>query len=109
MTAQLPKTYRAAAFKEQGGKLEIIEQQMRPVEDGEILVKTLASGVCHSDVVAQMNMFGGGLPRIPGHEVVGDVVAVPASEKKWKVGARVGSGWHGGHDGAVSRLFLPKT
>ncbi len=36
-------------------------------------------------------------PRIPGHEIVGDVVAVPATEKLWKVGQRVGGGWHGGH------------
>lgn len=34
-----------------------------------------------------------------GHEFVGDVAAVPASEKKWKVGDRVGGAWHGGHDG----------
>ena len=39
----------------------------------------------------------GPLPRVPGHEIVGDVVAVPDSEKKWAVGDRVGSGWHGGH------------
>ena len=36
-------------------------------------------------------------PLVPGHEIVGDVVAVPPSEKKWKVGQRVGGGWHGGH------------
>lgn len=34
-----------------------------------------------------------------GHEFIGDVVAVPSSEKKWKVGDRVGGAWHGGHDG----------
>lgn len=33
-----------------------------------------------------------------GHEFVGTVVAVPSSEKKWKVGDRVGGPWHGGHD-----------
>lgn len=33
-----------------------------------------------------------------GHEFVGTVVAVPPSEKKWKVGDRVGGPWHGGHD-----------
>lgn len=35
----------------------------------------------------------------PGHEVIGNVVQVPDSEKNWKVGDRVGGGWHGGHDG----------
>jgi len=41
--------------------------------------------------------MGGGAPRIPGHEIVGDVVAIPPGETKWKVGDRVGSGWHDGH------------
>lgn len=36
-------------------------------------------------------------PRVPGHEIIGDVVAIPETEKIWKVGQRVGAGWHGGH------------
>lgn len=36
-------------------------------------------------------------PRVPGHEIVGDVVSVAPGEKLWKVGDRVGAGWHGGH------------
>jgi D-arabinose 1-dehydrogenase-like Zn-dependent alcohol dehydrogenase len=36
---------------------------------------------------------------IPGHEVIGTVVAVGPGEKKWKEGDRVGGPWHGGHDG----------
>ena len=38
-------------------------------------------------------------PLIPGHEVIGIVVAVGPGEKKWKEGDRVGGPWHGGHDG----------
>ena len=33
-------------------------------------------------------------PRVPGHEVVGDVVAIGEGEKLWKVGDRVGVGAH---------------
>jgi D-arabinose 1-dehydrogenase-like Zn-dependent alcohol dehydrogenase len=36
-------------------------------------------------------------PRIPGHEIVGDVVSVGSGVTRFKVGQRVGSGWHGGH------------
>jgi D-arabinose 1-dehydrogenase-like Zn-dependent alcohol dehydrogenase len=39
----------------------------------------------------------GGLPRVPGHEIVGDVVAIGEGEGRWKEGDRVGGGWHGGH------------
>lgn len=35
---------------------------------------------------------------VPGHEFVGDVVAVGPGEQVWKVGDRAGGGWHGGHD-----------
>ncbi len=45
-------------------------------------------------------------PRIPGHEIVGDVVAVPPTEKTWKGGQRVGGGWHGGHCLSCSRCHL---
>ena len=38
-------------------------------------------------------------PVIPGHEIIGHVVAVGPHEKDWKVGDRVGGAWHGGHDG----------
>ena len=31
-------------------------------------------------------------PRVPGHEIVGEVVAIPPTEKYWKVGQRVGVG-----------------
>lgn len=41
-------------------------------------------------------------PRVPGHEIVGEVVAIPPTEKYWKVGQRVGGGWHGGHCMACS-------
>lgn len=37
-------------------------------------------------------------PMVPGHEFVGDVVAVGPGEQVWKVGDRAGGGWHGGHD-----------
>ena len=40
---------------------------------------------------------------VPGHEVIGNVVALGPGESDWKVGDRVGAPWHGGHDGLVSR------
>ncbi len=38
-------------------------------------------------------------PIVPGHEIIGNVAAVGAGVTAWKVGDRVGAGWHGGHDG----------
>jgi D-arabinose 1-dehydrogenase-like Zn-dependent alcohol dehydrogenase len=38
-------------------------------------------------------------PRIPGHEVVGIIDEVGSGVSTWKMGQRVGVGWHGGQDG----------
>jgi D-arabinose 1-dehydrogenase-like Zn-dependent alcohol dehydrogenase len=37
-------------------------------------------------------------PRIPGHELIGVVEGLGAGSMKWKVGQRVGIGWHGSHN-----------
>lgn len=93
----LPHKYRAAVISEQGGKLEVKEVDYKKPEEGQIVVKVLASGVCHSDSIVQQQLMPTGLPRVPGHEIVGRVVDVPSGETRWKVGEMVGSGWHGGH------------
>ncbi|KAE9394931.1 GroES-like protein [Gymnopus androsaceus JB14] len=95
MSPSLPKTFKAAVVTSAGGNFEIIEKPLEAPKAGTILVKVLACGVCASDGMVKMGIVP--LPRIPGHEIVGDVVSVPAGESRWKVGDRVGSGWHGGH------------
>ena len=61
MAPQIPKTHKAAMFKEKGGPLVIEEIETKLPQEGEVLVKVLACGVCHSEVVAQNDMFGAGL------------------------------------------------
>ncbi|KAM7190452.1 GroES (chaperonin 10)-like protein [Naviculisporaceae sp. PSN 640] len=98
----LPRTYKHAVFKSAGAPLEIVESELKPPGDGEVLVKVEACGVCYSDVYAQNNGMGGGFPITPGHEIIGRVAAVRSGVTDWKVGDRVGSGWHGGHDGTCN-------
>lgn len=51
------------------GKWKMEDVTLRPIGDDELLVRMVASGICHTDVV-----FGdaaediGGYPRIMGHE-----------------------------------------
>ncbi|KAK8182097.1 chaperonin 10-like protein [Phyllosticta capitalensis] len=104
----LPKTYKAAVFEKTNSPLVIKELELKQPQEGQILIKVHACGVCHSDAMVKEGVMGQ-VPRIPGHEVVGTVVAVPPTEKKWKIGDRVGGGWHGGHDGickACNRGFF---
>jgi D-arabinose 1-dehydrogenase-like Zn-dependent alcohol dehydrogenase len=92
----LPKTYKAASFEKKDDKLTLKDVELKLPEPGQVLVKVLATGVCHSDCAVQAGAFGPLFPRIPGHEIIGDVAAVGDGEKKWKVGDRVGGPWHGG-------------
>lgn len=94
-----PKTFKAALFKKANEPLTFEDVELKEPREGEVLIKVLATGVCHSDADVQTGGFGNPFPMIPGHETIGDVVAIGAGEKSWQVGDRVGGGWHGGHDG----------
>ncbi|KAI0326639.1 GroES-like protein [Cubamyces sp. BRFM 1775] len=92
-----PDSYIAYAFTEVGGKLTKMVMPWKDPEDNEIVVKVLACGVCGSDATVREGAFGVVYPRVPGHEIIGDVVAISPAEKVWKLDQRVGGGWHGGH------------
>lgn len=99
MTDFLPKTFKAIVIKEKGAPLELQELPLRKPASGEVLVKVLACGVCHSDVFEQAGFLHNSWPIVPGHELVGDVAAVGEGVTRFKAGERVGGPWHGGHDG----------
>jgi D-arabinose 1-dehydrogenase-like Zn-dependent alcohol dehydrogenase len=82
------------------GPFEIVQRDVPTPADGQVRIKVQACGICHSDSFTKMGAFPGiEFPRVPGHEVVGLVDAVGPRVPGWKVGARVGVGWHGGHCG----------
>ncbi|GAA5995991.1 uncharacterized protein JCM10292_004876 [Rhodotorula paludigena] len=99
----LPKTYKAAVIEEANAPFKIKDIEYKSPESGKVVIKVVASGVCHSDSLVVEQQMPTGLPRVPGHEIVGRVVEVAQDEKRWKVGDLVGSGWHGGHCGGCSR------
>ena len=94
--SELPKTYKAAVFESRGAPLTIKNVELKLPEPGQVLVKILATGVCHSDSLVQDGLMGNSFPRVPGHEIIGNIAAIPKGENKWKVGDRVGGPWHGG-------------
>lgn len=96
MNGVLPNTYQAAFFENKGEKLTLRSVRLQEPGPGYILVKVLASGICHTDRFLQQGMLGDLFPRVPGHEAVGDVVAVGKGVTRFKGGERVGAAWHGG-------------
>jgi uncharacterized zinc-type alcohol dehydrogenase-like protein len=64
------------------------------LQANEVEIKISHCGVCHSDVALIDNDWGvSKYPFIPGHEIVGTVVAVGADVRDRKMGERVGIGW----------------
>jgi uncharacterized zinc-type alcohol dehydrogenase-like protein len=60
----------------------------------DVEIKISHCGVCHSDVHLIDNDWGiSKYPFIPGHEIVGTIVAVGDSVLDRKIGERVGVGW----------------
>src|SRR6185503_21198912 len=85
-----------AAVVEQFGKPLVLREWDIPTPGpGQILVKTEACGVCHTDLHAANGDWPAKptLPFIPGHEGIGRVVALGAGVTAVKEGDRVGVPW----------------
>jgi len=99
-TAVAVTTMKAVQAKGTEGLLEVVEREIPIPGAGHVRIKVQACGVCHSDTfVVEGSWPGIAYPRVPGHEVAGIVDAVGSGVLEWRVGQRVGVGWHGGHDG----------
>ena len=91
---------RAAQVVSAKGPYQIVEREIPEPAAGQVRIRVQASGICHSDSLTKEGLWPGiQYPRVPGHEVAGIVDAVGAGVAGWKVGDRVGVGWHGGHCG----------
>ncbi len=75
-----PSKMRAAVVEQFGKPLVLQEREIPTPGPGQILVKTEACGVCHTDLHAANGDWPvkPTLPFIPGHEAIGRVVAVGA-------------------------------
>jgi alcohol dehydrogenase, propanol-preferring len=62
----------------------------------DLVVEVAACGVCRTDLqIAEGDLAARRLPIVPGHQVVGRVVAVGADVRGWAVGDRAGVAWLG--------------
>lgn len=61
---------------------------------GEILIRVSACGVCRTDLhIAEGELPAPHLPVIPGHQVVGKIIALGSDAGDWSVGDRAGVFW----------------
>jgi D-arabinose 1-dehydrogenase-like Zn-dependent alcohol dehydrogenase len=94
------KPMKAVQVPKPGADFEIVEREVPKPSAGQVRLKVLACGICHSDVLTKEGSWPGiQYPRVPGHEIVGTIDELGAGVSEWKKEQRVGVGWHGGHDG----------
>jgi propanol-preferring alcohol dehydrogenase len=86
---------RAAVVEKFGSPLVLQELDIPKPGPGQILVKTDACGVCHTDLHAAKGDWPvkPAPPFVPGHEAIGPVVAVGQGVTLVKEGDRVGVPW----------------
>lgn len=78
----------------EGGPLEIREQIPEEPGPGELLLRVRACGVCHTDLhLVEGDLPPRGLPRVPGHQIIGTVERIGPGVAGVNPGDRVGVGW----------------
>ncbi|TXI49921.1 alcohol dehydrogenase catalytic domain-containing protein [Mycolicibacter arupensis] len=79
-------------------EFSLVERELREPDHDHVRIRTLACGVCHSDVLAVEGQRPDPTrPVVPGHEIVGVIDAVGANvDRRWRIGDRVGLGFLGG-------------
>lgn len=89
----MSETTRGYAAQSATSPLGLFHFVRRAPRDNDVVIDILYSGVCHSDLHTARNDWGGTVyPTVPGHEIVGRVVAVGPAVRKFKVGDAVGVG-----------------
>lgn len=67
--------------------------ERRELRENDVHIEIQFCGVCHSDVHQVRDEWGRGMfPMVPGHEIVGKVIAVGSKVNKFKVGDLAGVG-----------------
>jgi len=87
-------TVHAYAATEAKGKLKPFTYELPDLGSDQVDIKVHYCGLCHSDLSMLNNDWGmTRYPFVPGHEVVGEVVATGSEVKNLKPGDLVGLGW----------------
>ncbi len=87
---------RAMILENPGQPLRLVSIPVPTPAADEVLIKIHACGICRTDLhVVDGELTEPCLPIIPGHQIVGEVVALGAAVQRWRIGDRVGVPWLG--------------
>lgn len=86
----------AMVFNGPGTPLALTEVAQPQPGDSQVLIRVSACAVCRTDLhIIDGDLANPMLPLIPGHEIVGEVVAKGAGVDRFMLGDRVGVPWLG--------------
>jgi propanol-preferring alcohol dehydrogenase len=98
MSAALPASMRAVVHGAAKGDLRVVERPVPVPSAGQVLLRVKACGVCRTDLhIVDDELPPHRDPIVPGHQVVGEIVAGASVERP--LGMRVGVSWIGSTDG----------
>jgi len=83
------KTIRAAVLRQPKQPLGFETATLEAPRNNEVLVRMVATGVCHTDMVVRDQLYSTGMPMILGHEGAGVVVKCGPGVKSLKPGDHV--------------------
>lgn len=87
---------RAMVLEKPKEPLQLQEWDIPSPGAGQVLLRVSACGICRTDLhIVDGELTQPKLPLIPGHQIVGRVVAVGAGVQQFRVGDRVGVPWLG--------------
>lgn len=101
--ADLPEYYHAMVLEMPGAPLKMVERAMPSIGADELLVEVLACGVCRTDLhILDGEIPSAHYPVVPGHEIIGRILAIGNKVTGFAVGERVGIPWLGHSCGTCS-------
>lgn len=73
---------KAIQVAEKGGAMKLVEIPIPQPQEGQVLLRVEACGICHGDAKV-IEGATSSYPRIPGHEVVGIVEKLGVGATRW--------------------------
>jgi len=87
------KAYGASGSFIGGKKLELMEIERNQPSSDEVLIEILYCGICHSDIHQVNNDWHNTIyPCVPGHEIIGKIIARGSSVQRFEISDIVGVG-----------------
>lgn len=80
---------RGAVLHGVGEPLQVVELELGPPQNGELLIKVHAAGLCHSDLSVIEGVRIRPMPMLLGHEAAGEVVDIGSDVPGFAVGDHV--------------------